>query len=65
MTIEENFNRFKIKFGSDIIESSLDDHYNVLSKFYTYIDEIPEERKVKCIVETCIDGVFGKQNIFK
>jgi hypothetical protein len=65
MTIEEYVKRFKIKFGSYITESSLDEHYDILLEYYTYIDEIPEEHKAKCIVETYIDGVFGKQNIFK
>ena len=65
MTIKEYFKRFEIKFGSYITESSLDLHKSVLSEFYTYIDEIPEEHKNNCFVETCIDGVFGKQKLFK
>ena len=65
MTIKEYFKRFGIKYGSYITESSLDLHKSVLSEFYTYIDEIPEEHKKNCFVETCIDGVFGKQNLFK
>lgn len=64
MTTEEYFKRFRNSFGSFITESSLDDHYNVLSKHFKYIDEIPQEHKTKCIVETYIDGVFGKQNLF-
>ncbi len=48
MTVAEYFKRFKIKFGSYITESSLDLHKNVLTEFYTYIDEIPEEHKAKC-----------------
>lgn len=50
--------------GGDVTESSLDIHYSILSKYYTYIDEIPEEHKKNCFVETCIDCVFGKQNLF-
>ena len=65
MTIKEYFKRFEIKFGSYITESGLDLHKSVLSEFYTYIDEIPEEHKNNCFVETCIDGVFGKQKLFK
>lgn len=65
ITIKEYFKRFGIKYGSYITESSLDLHKSVLSEFYTYIDEIPEEHKKNCFVETCIDGAFGKQNLFK
>jgi hypothetical protein len=65
MTVAEYFKRFKIKFGSYITESSLDLHKNVLTEFYTYIDEIPEEHKTNCQIETCIDGVYGKTNLFK
>ncbi|CAM3755765.1 hypothetical protein FSS13T_02970 [Flavobacterium saliperosum S13] len=65
LTIEEYFKRFRIKYGSHITESSLDIHYKVLSKHYTFVDEIPDEHKSGCVVETNIDGVFGKINIFK
>lgn len=64
ITIKKYFKRFKTKFGSFITESSLDLHYQILSKHFTYVDEIPEEHKKNCFVETCIDGVFGKQNLF-
>jgi hypothetical protein len=65
MTVAEYFKRFKIKFGSYITESSLDLHKSVLTEFYTYIDEIPEEHKTNYQVETCIDGIYGKTNLFK
>lgn len=65
LTIEEYFKRFRIKYGSYITESSLDIHYKVLSKHYTFVDEISDEHKSGCVVETNIDGVFGKINIFK
>lgn len=65
ITIKEYFKRFKNKFGSFITETSLDLHYQILSKHFNYVDEIPEEHKKNCFVETCIEGVFGKQNLFK
>lgn len=64
MTVNEYFKRFRIKFGSYITESSLDIHKSVLSEYYIYVDEIPEEHKQNCFVETYIDGVYGRQNIF-
>jgi hypothetical protein len=60
---EENLHYLQ-KQDSYIIESSLDYHYDILLEFYTYIDEIPEEHKAKCQVETWIDGEYGSQNIF-
>lgn len=65
ITIKEYFKRFKNKFGSFITETSLDLHYQILSKHFNYVDEIPEEHKKNCFVETCIEGVFGKQKLFK
>jgi hypothetical protein len=65
ITIDEFFKRFRIKYGSYVTELTLDIAYDVLSNNYNFIDEIPEEHKAKCYVETWIDGVFGKMNLFK
>lgn len=65
ITVEEYFKRFKIKYGSYITDFDFNIHYNVLSKHYTFVDEIPEEHKSKCTVETLIDGVYGKIPLFK
>ncbi|TGD57334.1 hypothetical protein [Flavobacterium humi] len=64
ITIDEFFKRFRIKYGSYLTESSLDTCYDVLSE-YNFIDEVPEKYKTQCVVETCIDGGFGKMNLFK
>lgn len=65
ITVKEFFKRFKIKYGSYIKDSNLDSHYKVLSKYFTFVDEIPAEYKSKCTVETLINGVYGKILLFK
>ncbi len=65
ITVEVYFKQFRIKHGSYITDFDFNIHYNVLSKHYTFVDEIPEEHKSKCTVETLIDGVYGKMPLFK
>lgn len=65
MTINKYFDDFRRKHRSCIVASSLDIPYNVLSKFYNYVDEIPEENKSKCTVETYIDGAYGRMPLFE
>ena len=65
MTIEDFFKRFRIKYGSYVTETSLDICNDLLSNDFNFIDEIPEEYKTMCIVETWIDGAFGKMPLFK
>jgi hypothetical protein len=65
MTIDDFFKRLRIKYGSYVTETSLDICYDLLSNDFHFIDEVPEKYKTMCIVETWIDGVFGKMPLFK
>lgn len=64
MTIDKYFDDFRRKHRSCVVASSLDIPYNVLSKFYSFVDEITEEHKSKCTVETLTNGVYGKMPLF-
>lgn len=65
ITIDEFFRRCKIKHGSYVADSEFDSYHNVLSNHYDFVDEIPEEYKSTWVVETQIEGEYGKMPLFK
>lgn len=52
ITIDEFFKRFRIKYGNYVTETSLDISYDILSNDFDFIDEVTEEYKTMCVVET-------------
>ena len=65
ITLKEYFRRFNIRYGTFVTESSLDLNYKVLSKYFTYVDEVTDEWKKRAMIETYINGEYGKRNLFE
>ena len=65
ITLKEYFRRFNIRYGTFVTESSLDLNYKVLSKYFTYVDEVTVEWKKRAMIETYINGEYGKRQLFE
>lgn len=65
ITLKEYFRRFNIRYGTFVTESSLDLNYKVLSKYFTYVDEVTDEWKKRAMIETYINGEYGKRQLFE
>jgi len=63
--LKEYFRRFNIRYGTFVTESSLDLNYKVLSKYFTYVDEVTDEWKKRAMIETYINGEYGKRKLFE
>ncbi|CAM3972961.1 hypothetical protein FLCU109888_11780 [Flavobacterium cucumis] len=39
--------------------------HKVLSKYFTYVDEVTDEWKKRAMIETYINGEYGKRQLFE